>query len=1166
MAYTKEIINVGSTVDDGTGDLLRDAFTKVNTNFTAIWDTGAVNSNLNLTEFSITSDGDLILNPTTDVLIKKKTIINSDKGDFDLIVHGDTADNVLFVDASTNRVGILNSAPTVALDVTGSAKVSGGTTTNNLSVTGNATLGSAISDLITLNGRIGSDILPNGSRSIGSVTNRFATLSVTDIDATGTISGTFTGTISPATTITNNINSTTIVADTIQATTSAEVGNLLVTGTLAVQGSSVTIDSATMQILDKLTFEGATPDDFETNIVATDATADRTITLPDADGNIALFTTAPTGAIADGTAGQVLTTDGAGALSFTTASGGASAINDLSDVTITTPSNTEVLKYNGSAWVNAAGGIGLTDLSVSVAAAGSANLTYDDSSGSFEFTPPDLSSYLTSYTVTESDVTTHQAALSVTKSQISDLATSDTDFGANKILYSNNYANLVDLPSAATYHGMFAHVHATGKAYYSHAGAWLALQQEDTLNADIDAHLNQSNPTSGHVLSWNGTDYAWVSNAGGGAGISLTDLSVGAEGAASGDGSLAYDNSTGVFTYTPPDLSSYITGYTVTESDVTTHQAALSITESQISDLQSYLTSVSEANVTAHQAALSITESQISDLGTYQTVAGLNGAIDTHLNQSNPTSGYVLTWNGTDYAWTANGTGSGIGDIVDDTSPQLGGDLDANGNDIDMGTNVITDTKVGQWDTSYSWGNHASAGYLTAETNDLSSAVTWANVPDANITSSSVVQHQANLSITESQISDLGSYSTASNFVQLNDTPATISGQNGKYIKADGSGTALIFTDLEIENDSSPVLGGTLQANGNDIDMGTNVLTDTNLGQFITAYGWGDHGSAGYQTTAGLNAAIDSHLNQTDPDSGYVLSWNGTDYAWVDNGAYTSFNSDFDTRLAAKDTGDLAEGSNLYYTDARADTRATLRITAASITNLSDVDTVVAGDDGKILYYDHSSTSFKWKADAGSTFGLAGNTGTHTFDPSTETLTFLGTTGQINAGIAANNVTLELDSNINSIVSIAFEGTTSNANETKVQAVDPSGDNTIELPDKSGTFALEGDHPVHSFNVSNNGATDYVFSDDDNHWFPTSENDPVLYLRRGDTYNFVVSAGGSHPFEIRTGSGGSAYNTGVTNNGTGSGTIVFKVPMSAPATLYYQCTNHAGMGNTINIV
>jgi len=148
MAYTKEIINVGSTVDDGTGDLLRDAFTKVNTNFTAIWDTGAVNSNLNLTEFSITSDGDLILNPTTDILLKKKTIINSDKGDFDLIVHGDTVDNVLFVDASTNRVGILNSSPTVALDITGSAKVSGTTTTEDLTVTGNTILGNDVYQMV----------------------------------------------------------------------------------------------------------------------------------------------------------------------------------------------------------------------------------------------------------------------------------------------------------------------------------------------------------------------------------------------------------------------------------------------------------------------------------------------------------------------------------------------------------------------------------------------------------------------------------------------------------------------------------------------------------------------------------------------------------------------------------------------------------------------------------------------------------------------------------------------------------------------------------------------------------------------------------------------------------------------------------------------------------
>ena len=33
-------------------------------------------------------------------------------------------------------------------------------------------------------------------------------------------------------------------------------------------------------------------------------------------------------------------------------------------------------------------------------------------------------------------------------------------------------------------------------------------------NSDVDSHLNQSNPTSGHVLSWDGSDYNWVAQTG----------------------------------------------------------------------------------------------------------------------------------------------------------------------------------------------------------------------------------------------------------------------------------------------------------------------------------------------------------------------------------------------------------------------------------------------------------------------------------------------------------------------------------------------------------------------------------------------------------------------------------------------------------------------------
>ena len=38
-----------------------------------------------------------------------------------------------------------------------------------------------------------------------------------------------------------------------------------------------------------------------------------------------------------------------------------------------------------------------------------------------------------------------------------------------------HYDQLSDLPSASDWHGMFAHVHATGAAYYAHGGSWVEL-------------------------------------------------------------------------------------------------------------------------------------------------------------------------------------------------------------------------------------------------------------------------------------------------------------------------------------------------------------------------------------------------------------------------------------------------------------------------------------------------------------------------------------------------------------------------------------------------------------------------------------------------------------------------------------------------------------------
>ena len=95
-----------------------------------------------------------------------------------------------------------------------------------------------------------------------------------------------------------------------------------------------------------------------------------------------------------------------------------------------------------------------------------------------------------------------------------------------------------------------------------------------------------------------------------------------------------------------------------------------------------------------------------------------------------------------------------------------------------------------------------------------------------------------------------------------------------------------------------------------------------------------------------------------------------------------------------------------------------------------------------------------------------------------------------------------------------------------------------------------------------NGSTDYTFT---GIGFTQTTNDPVLYLARGRVYEFVNNSGGSHPFQIRVSDGGSAYSNGVTGNGSTTGVIRFEIPFSAPNTLYYQCTAHSGMGNTISV-
>ena len=282
------------------------------------------------------------------------------------------------------------------------------------------------------------------------------------------------------------------------------------------------------------------------------------------------------------------------------------------------------------------------------------------------------------------------------------------DLGSNtltttgKLLYSNNYANAVDLPDASTYHGMFAHVHATGKGVFAHGGSWLSLVDETSSINEL-ADVNTASNSDGYVLKWDAGTSTWKPQpdlvGSGGSGIVLSDLSV-TTAAASGGGSLSYGNTTGVFTFTPPDLS----GYVSTETDpIFNASAAAGITSSNIANWDA---AYGWGN---HASAGYLTAVSLS----------LNGLTDVSFNQANLNSGDGLIWNGT--SWTR--TTQQYLTSYTETDPVFTASV----------ASSITSTNIDNWNTAYGWGNHASAGYLTTLGINGLSDVTTGTISDGDV-------------------------------------------------------------------------------------------------------------------------------------------------------------------------------------------------------------------------------------------------------------------------------------------------------------------------------------------------------------------------------------------------------------------------------------------------
>lgn len=243
-----------------------------------------------------------------------------------------------------------------------------------------------------------------------------------------------------------------------------------------------------------------------------------------------------------------------------------------------------------------------------------------------------------------------------------------------KMLYANMYSQESDLPSASTYHGMFAHVHGTGKGYFGHGGNWIKLIDETSSTTDNLSegstnlyHTNERVDDRVNALIQAGTNITTsyddangtltINSSGkteeeiedivnglivGGTGISSTyDDAAGtltlatsitqyadsdARGAISvtdsgGDGSLAYNNSTGVITYTGPSASevrahiSGGTGVSVSSGEISIGQAVATSSNVTFADLAATgnVTITGNLDVNGTTTTLDSTNSTIAD-------------------------------------------------------------------------------------------------------------------------------------------------------------------------------------------------------------------------------------------------------------------------------------------------------------------------------------------------------------------------------------------------------------------------------------------------------------------------------------------------------------------------------------------------------------------------
>ena len=552
------------------------------------------------------------------------------------------------------------------------------------------------------------------------------------------------------------------------------------------------------------------------------------------------------------------------------------------------------------------------------------------------------------------------------------------------------------------------------------------------------------------------------------------------------------------------------------------------------------------------------------------------------------------------------GGGSGISNVVEDTTPQLGGNLDVNSKFI-TGTGGVSITGI-ITATTFS-GSGASltsipAGQLTGTVADAR----LTTVSSSKLSGALPAISGASLTnLTGASEATYGS-STAVPVITV-DSNGRISGISTTGVSGGGGGGGI----NNIVQDTTPQLGGDLDLNSKDI-TGTGRV---NISGIITATTF-----SGSLATSDLSGTItNSQLAGSIANAkltNTTVSYGGVELALGGSDATPAFNlSDATNIPAAQLTGSLpaisgssltgvvtsiTAGSNITLTGgpagsitiAAAGTIAGISTTGTSFFNqliVSGVSTFngktrLLDDDEFHVGTNGSSGHYKFYRDSSNTHNIIyedisgaearlisniggdSNAAFHFFKGSNALARFSVNNAQLHSGGAVKFETTSAGAVVTGILTATtFSGsgaslTTLNASELDSGTI-PDARFPATLPTVSGanlTGIAVTEAPVTSYTVTANGSSAYRFSGGG---VDSSADDPDLYLIRGQKYRFNNTTGSSHPFAFRVSSGGNAYTSGIT--GSQNGIQFFTVPLDAPSSLVYQCTVHSGMVGNIYI-